>query len=234
MNSNQPLVLVVDDEESILEMIRFVLEQAGMKALTAASPYEAVVLIDDQPPDLILMDWMMPGVSGIELTRRLRKDEKTRDIPILMLTARVTEDDIVTGLEAGADDYLIKPFSPRELQARIKALLRRSSPADENGQLVSGELRMDLLARRIHCGDKEIRLGPTDFRLLEFLMSHPGRVYSRGQLLDHVWGSNAYVEERTVDVHVGRVRKALEKAGIKDCVQTARGHGYLFVAESTA
>jgi two-component system phosphate regulon response regulator PhoB len=228
VSKNQPLVLVVDDEESILEMIRFVLEQAGMKALTAATPYEAVVLIDDHSPDLILMDWMMPGVSGIDLTRRLRKDEKTRDIPILMLTARVTEDDIVTGLEAGADDYLIKPFSPRELQARIKALLRRSSPADENGQLVSGRLRMDLLSRKIHCGDEEIRLGPTDFRLLEFLMTHPGRVYSRAQLLDHVWGANAYVEERTVDVHVGRVRKALEKAGVLDCLQTARGHGYLF------
>jgi two-component system phosphate regulon response regulator PhoB len=225
VSKNQPLVLVVDDEESILEMIRFVLEQAGMKALTAATPYEAVVLIDDHSPDLILMDWMMPGVSGIDLTRRLRKDEKTRDIPILMLTARVTEDDIVTGLEAGADDYLIKPFSPRELQARIKALLRRSSPADENGQLVSGRLRMDLLSRKIHCGDEEIRLGPTDFRLLEFLMTHPGRVYSRAQLLDHVWGANAYVEERTVDVHVGRVRKALEKAGVLDCLQTARGHG---------
>ena len=234
VNSNPPRVLVVDDEAAIRDMIQFALERAELDVQTASDAHEALLRISENRPDIILMDWMMPGVSGIELTRRLRKDEKTRDIPILMLTARVTEDDIVTGLEAGADDYLIKPFSPRELQARIKALLRRSSPADENGQLVSGELRMDLLARRIHCGDKEIRLGPTDFRLLEFLMSHPGRVYSRGQLLDHVWGSNAYVEERTVDVHVGRVRKALEKAGIKDCVQTARGHGYLFVAESTA
>ena len=172
----------------------------------------------------------MPGVSGIELTRRLRKDEKTRDIPILMLTARVTEDDIVTGLEAGADDYLIKPFSPRELQARIKALLRRSSPADENGQLVSGRLRLDLLARKVHCGEEEIRLGPTDFRLLEFLMTHPGRVYSRAQLLDHVWGSNTYVEERTVDVHIRRLRKGLQhpEADCSELIQTVRGTGYRF------
>lgn len=231
MGKRKPRILVVDDEESILEMIRFALERSEMKASTASSAYQAAVMIAEKKPDLILMDWMMPGISGIELTRRLRKDPNTRDIPVIMLTARVTEDDIVTGLEAGADDYLIKPFSPRELEARIRAVLRRTGAEDEEGKLQCGGLTMNLLARRVHYRNKEIKLGPTDFRLLEFLMRNPGRVYSRTQLLDSAWGTNVYLEERTVDVHIGRLRKALQKAGMGNCLQTARGHGYRLTSE---
>ena len=180
------------------------------------------------------MDWMMPGVSGIELTRRLRKDEHTSEIPIIMLTARITEDDKVTGLEAGADDYLIKPFSPRELMARIKAVLRRSGSADEDGILAIGQLQMNTLSRQVYFGDQEIKLGPTDYRLLEFFMNHPQRAYSREQLLNNVWGTNIYIDERTVDVHIRRLRKALEMAGISNYLETVRGHGYRFTAESKA
>jgi two-component system phosphate regulon response regulator PhoB len=224
-------VLVVDDEDAILEMIRFALEQANMQVSTAVNAYEALLCINDNRPDIVLLDWMMPGVSGIELTRRLRKDSSTEDIPIIMLTARVTEDDKVSGLEAGADDYLIKPFSPRELLARINAVMRRSSPVDGSGQLTIGQLQMDTLSRRVLSGGKEIHLGPTDYRLLEFFMTHGGRVYSRSQLLDQVWGTNVYLEERTVDVHVRRLRKALETAGVSSYLQTARGHGYRFLAD---
>ena len=209
MSKKQPSVLVVDDEDAILEMIRFALENGGMTVVTAANAYEALLNINDNRPDIILMDWMMPGVSGIDLTRRLRKDPNTQDIPIIMLTARVTEDDKVTGLDAGADDYLVKPFSPRELMARIHAVLRRSSAVDDNGILACGRLQMDTLARRVLADDREIHLGPTDYRLLEFFMANPGRVFSRTQLLDRVWGANVYLEERTVDVHIRRLRKAL-------------------------
>lgn len=225
-------VLVVDDEQAILEMTRFALEQGGMKAVTASSAYEAILRISEKHPDIVLMDWMMPGISGIELTQRLRKDPKTSEIPIIMLTARITEDDKVTGLEAGADDYLIKPFSPRELMARIRAVLRRCSPVDEEGILRAGELRMETLSRRAFKGDREIRLGPTDFRLLEFFMSHPGRAYSRSHLLDRVWGTGVYLEERTVDVHIRRLRKALEAEGIDCYLQTVRGLGYRFQADT--
>lgn len=229
--NNQPNVLVVDDEAAILDMIRFALEQAGLKAQTAANAYDALLCINDDRPDIILMDWMMPGVSGIELTRRLRKDSNTEDIPIIMLTARVTEDDKVSGLEAGADDYLVKPFSPRELLARIKAVLRRSKPGSKSGQLTAGRLQMDVLSRRVLIDGVEIHLGPTDYRLLEFFMGHPGRVYTRSQLLDRVWGANVYLEERTVDVHIRRLRKALDDAGASSYMQTARGHGYRFLAD---
>jgi two-component system phosphate regulon response regulator PhoB len=226
----QTKVLVVDDEAAILDMIQFALEQAGLQAKTAANAYDALLCINDDRPDIILMDWMMPGVSGIELTRRLRKDSNTEDIPIIMLTARVTEDDKVSGLEAGADDYLIKPFSPRELLARIKAVLRRSKPGSEKGQLTVGRLQMDTLSRRVASNGADIHLGPTDYRLLEFFMGHPGRVYTRGQLLDRVWGANVYLEERTVDVHIRRLRKALDGAGVSAYLQTSRGHGYRFLA----
>lgn len=231
MNRSPTKVLVVDDELAILEMIRFALEQAGLDVETSNSAYDALVSINDDRPDIILMDWMMPGISGVELTRRLRKDPKTEDIPIIMLTARVTENDKVTGLEAGADDYLVKPFSPRELLARIKAVLRRSHPGSESGQMEVGRLLMDLNARRVICDEKEIKLGPTDYRLLEFFMANPGRVFSRNQLLDRVWGANAYLEERTVDVHIRRLRKALEEANASSYLQTARGHGYRFIAD---
>jgi two-component system phosphate regulon response regulator PhoB len=198
----------VDDENAILEMMRFALEQAGLDVETSNSAYDALVSINDDRPDIILMDWMMPGISGVELMRRLRKDPKTEDIPIIMLTARVTENDKVTGLEAGADDYLVKPFSPRELLARIKAVLRRSHPGSESGQMEVGRLLMDLNARRVICDEKEIKLGP-----------------------DRVWGANAYLEERTVDVHIRRLRKALEEANASSYLQTARGHGYRFIAD---
>jgi len=232
VSSKQPNVLVVDDEEAIRDMIRFALEKAGMGVQLAASAQEALVRINEARPDIILLDWMMPGVSGLELTRRLRREAYTEDIPIIMLTARVTEDDKVAGLEAGTDDYVIKPFSPRELLARIRAVTRRSSAADGSGQVAVGRVTLDTLSRRVLDDDgNELRMGPTEYRLLEFFMSHPGRAYSRAQILDHVWGANAYLEERTVDVHIRRLRKALEPARASDYLQTVRGHGYRFLAD---
>jgi two-component system phosphate regulon response regulator PhoB len=231
VNAVQPRVLVVDDEAAIRDMIRFALERAKMDVMTAADAQEALLRISESRPDIILMDWMMPGVSGVELTRRLRRDSYTEDIPIIMLTAKVTEDDKVTGLEAGTDDYVIKPFSPRELLARIRAVLRRSSPANDQGRLTVGALTLDTVSHRILHGDDEIHMGPTEYRLLEFFMGHQGRAYSRSQILDHVWGANAYLEERTVDVHIRRLRKALEPSGTSQYLQTVRGHGYRFLAE---
>ena len=231
MNNHRIKVLVVDDEAAICDMIQFALEQSGFEVQKAASAHEAILRINEQRPDIILMDWMMPGVSGLELTRRLRSDSYTEDIPIIMLTARVTEDDKVTGLEAGTDDYVIKPFSPRELLARIRAVMRRSSPANDRGQLEVGVLTLDTVSRRILADGREIHVGPTQYRLLEFFMSHLGRAYSRSQILDHVWGTNAYLEERTVDVHIRRLRKALEPAMAAQYLQTVRGHGYRFLAD---
>lgn len=231
MNKKQPAVLVVDDEAAIRDMIGFALEQADMNVQSAANASEALLSISGNRPDIILMDWMMPGVSGIELTRRLRKDSFSKDIPIIMLTARVTEDNKVAGLEAGTDDYVIKPFSPRELIARIRAVLRRSSAVDESGRLITGELTLDTIARRLLHDGVEIHVGPTEYRLLEFFMSHAGRSYSRSQLLDHVWGTNAYLEERTVDVHIRRLRKVLGPTGTSHYLQTIRGHGYRFLVE---
>lgn len=231
MGNNQIKVLVVEDEAAIRDMIRFALEKAGMAVQTAANAHESLIRISEDRPDIILMDWMMPSVSGLELTRRLRKDSFTEDIPIIMLTARVSEDDKVAGLEAGTDDYVIKPFSPRELLARIRAVMRRSNPADDQGQIVAGPLSLDTISRRVLVNNEEIQIGPTEYRLLEFFMSHPGRAYSRTQILDHVWGSNAYLEERTVDVHIRRLRKALEPARASEYLQTVRGHGYRFLVE---
>jgi two-component system phosphate regulon response regulator PhoB len=231
LSRQQPNVLVVDDEAAIRDMIQFALEKAGMGVQLASNAHEALLQISESRPDIILMDWMMPGVSGLELTRRLRKDVYTEDIPIIMLTARVTEDDKIAGLEAGTDDYVVKPFSPRELLARIRAVTRRTSPADDRGRLVAGNLTLDTVSRRVLNGDEEIRMGPTEYRLLEFFMGHAGRAYSRSQILDHVWGANAYLEERTVDVHIRRLRKALELAQASKYLQTVRGHGYRFLAE---
>ena len=232
MSTNPPNVLVVDDEEAIRDMIRFALEKAGMAVQLASSAQEALERISETRPDNILLDWMRPGVSGLELTRRLRRDAFTEDIPIIMLTARVTEDDKVAGLEAGTDDYVVKPFSPRELLARIRAVTRRSSAVDEGGRLTEGDLTLDTVSRRVLDGrGDELRMGPTEYRLLEFFMGHPGRAYSRSQILDHVWGANAYLEERTVDVHIRRLRKALEPAGASKYLQTVRGHGYRFLAD---
>jgi two-component system phosphate regulon response regulator PhoB len=233
MSSLQANVLVVDDEPAIREMIAFALQRQGMGVQLACDAHEALLAINNKRPDIILLDWMMPGVSGLELTRRLRRDDLTQDIPIIMLTAKVSEDDKVSGLEAGTDDYVIKPFSPRELLARIKAVLRRSTAADEDGRIRHGELTLDTVSRQVLLGNTEVAMGPTEFRLLEFFMSHPGRSYSRAQLLDHVWGANAYLEERTVDVHIRRLRKALEPSPASQYIQTVRGHGYRFLAEPT-
>jgi two-component system phosphate regulon response regulator PhoB len=234
MTSVQTNVLVVDDEPAIREMIAFALQRQGMSVQLAGDAHEALVAINSQRPDIILLDWMMPGVSGLELTRRLRRDSLTQDIPIIMLTAKVSEDDKVSGLEAGTDDYVIKPFSPRELLARIKAVLRRSTATDEQGRIRHGDLTLDTVSRQVLLDNAEVAMGPTEFRLLEFFMSHPGRSYSRTQLLDHVWGANAYLEERTVDVHIRRLRKALEPSPASTYVQTVRGHGYRFLAEPAA
>lgn len=231
MNSSQAQVLVVDDESAIRDMIQFALRRAGMDVEGAADAKEALSSISDRRPDIILLDWMMPGVSGIELTRRLRREPVTSDIPIIMLTAKITEDDKVAGLEAGTDDYIIKPFSPRELIARINAVLRRTSPADDKGRITTGKLLLDTISRRVIADGQEMHMGPTEYRLLEFFMSNQGRAYSRAQLLDHVWGTNAYLEERTVDVHIRRLRKALQPAELDNYVQTVRGHGYRFLAE---
>jgi two-component system phosphate regulon response regulator PhoB len=220
-------ILVVEDEAPIRQMIAFNLTRAGFDVAEAEDCSQARLRIADSRPDLVLVDWMLPDSSGLELTRTLRRDESVREVPIIMLTARAEERDKVMGLDGGADDYITKPFSPRELLSRINAVLRRAAPpADE--ELQAGELRLDPVSHRVHAGDRELALGPTEYRLLKFLMENPDRVYTRSQLLDYVWGQNVYVEERTVDVHVRRLRKALEESGTDRYVQTVRGSGYRF------
>ncbi len=221
-------ILIVEDEPAIREMVAMALERSGYQILQASTAEEAERVIANGLPTLILLDWMLPGMSGIELARRLRRDEYTRDTPIIMLTARSEEDDRIRGLEVGADDYIAKPFSTRELQARIKAVLRRSQPHDEEGVLSANSLKVDTGSHRVTAADQAVDMGPTEFRLLHFFMSHPERVYSRSQLLDMVWGRGAYVEERTVDVHIRRLRKALEPSGHDNLIQTVRGAGYRF------
>ncbi len=224
-----PYILIVEDEQAIREMTAFALRQAGYHTQEAVDAREAQSLIADQRPDLILLDWMLPSVSGLELARRWKKEELTADIPIVMLTARAEEDDKVRGLETGADDYVTKPFSPRELAARIKAVLRRSAPEGNDDLLRANGLTLDMASHRVTSArGAELEVGPTEYRLLKFFMSHPERVYTRGQLLDRVWGSNVYVEERTIDVHIRRLRKALQPAGYDALVQTVRGAGYRF------
>ncbi|MFO1493909.1 MAG: phosphate regulon transcriptional regulator PhoB [Lysobacterales bacterium] len=221
-------VLVVEDETAIRDMIAFALKRASLVPMLAEDSRGAHHLIAERLPDLILLDWMLPGASGLEFARRLKRDELTKEIPIIMLTARGEEDDRVIGLDAGVDDYIVKPFSTRELIARIRAVLRRTQPHGE-GQTVSlGGLTLDTLSHRVFAQDKPVPLGPTEYRLLAFFMTHPERVYTRGQLLDNVWGSGVYVEERTVDVHIRRLRKSLEPFKLEDYVQTVRGAGYRF------
>jgi len=222
--------LIVEDEQPIREVIAFGLKRAGFAVTEAGNGVKAQASIADERPDLILMDWMLPDISGLELTRRLKRDELTREIPVIMLTARAEELDKVTGLESGADDYLTKPFSPRELKARIDAVLRRSSPLDETLALQVKGLQLDAAGHRVLAGECEIRLGPTEYKMLSFFMTHPDRVYSRSQLLDRVWGANVYVEERTVDVHIRRLRKALEPHDLDGYIQTVRSAGYRFCA----
>lgn len=221
-------ILLVEDEQPIREMVVFALTNAGYEVYQAADARQAQVCIAECLPDLILLDWMLPGISGIDYARRLKKDELTRELPIIMLTARAEEEDKVQGLESGADDYVTKPFSPRELVARIRAVLRRGGPAGEDEILRANGLTLDLASHRVSVGETLLEIGPTEYRLLEFFMSHPERVYSRGQLLDRVWGSNVYVEERTVDVHIRRLRKTLEPHGFDALIQTVRGSGYRF------
>ena len=225
---NTKRILIIEDEQPIREMICFALENAGFEIQEAADARQSQVMIAEALPDLILLDWMLPGVSGIEYARRLKKEDLTKEIPIIMLTARTEEEDKVQGLESGADDYVTKPFSPRELVARIKAVLRRGGPPAEDEILKANELLLDTASHRVSIGEDLLEIGPTEYRLLEFFMSHPERVYSRGQLLDRVWGSNVYVEERTVDVHIRRLRKVLEPHGHDALIQTVRGYGYRF------
>ena len=221
-------ILVVEDEQPIRDLIAFGLRRAGCEVALVEHSQSALASIGDRRPDLILVDWMLPDMSGLDLIRVLRRDANTRDIPIMMLTARAEEADKVTGLDAGADDYLTKPFSARELIARIQAVLRRSAPAGESERVEVEGLVLDQAGHRIVADGKSIPLGPTEYRLLAFLMTHPDRVYARSQLLDRVWGGNVYVEERTVDVHIRRLRKSLEPSGYDRFVQTVRGAGYRF------
>ncbi len=224
----QKRILIVEDEPSIRDMVALALTRAGLEPVHAADASAAQHAIMDAVPDLILLDWMLPGMSGLDLARRLRRDELTRDVPIIMLTARGEENDRVNGLESGVDDYVVKPFSARELVARIKAVLRRSQAEDEDGKVELGGLRIDGAAHRVFAGDTPVTIGPTEYRLLYFFMTHPERVYSRSQLLDNVWGGNVYVEERTIDVHIRRLRTTLQPHGLDNLVQTVRGAGYRF------
>ena len=221
-------ILIVDDEAPIREMVAFALNRADMLCAEAADVKQARVEIMTSMPDLILLDWMLPGVSGIEYARQLRRDPLTQEVPIIMLTARGEEDDRIQGLQSGADDYLVKPFSTRELIARINAVLRRAAPYIETQRLCFGSLTIDIAGHRVQVDSKNLKLGPTEFRLLSFLAAHPDRVYSRRQLLDHVWGGNVYVDERTVDVHIRRIRKSFEPFELQGLIQTVRGSGYRF------
>jgi two-component system phosphate regulon response regulator PhoB len=221
-------ILVVEDEPAIQELISLNLAQAGQTAVLADSAEQALERIQEVLPDLVLLDWMLPGQSGLEFARRLRGDARTKKLPIIMLTARGEEEDKLRGLETGADDYITKPFSVRELQARIKAVLRRRAPEITDDAIEYHGLRLDPASHRITGKGKDLAMGPTEFRLLHFFMTHPERVYSRTQLLDHVWGDHVFIEERTVDVHIRRLRAALTKSGHQTFIQTIRGSGYRF------
>jgi len=221
-------VLVVDDEAPIREMLVFVLEQNGFQAIEAEDYDSAIAAMVEPYPDMVLLDWMLPGGSGIQIAKKFKESEYTRQIPIIMLTARGEEEDKVRGLEVGADDYVTKPFSPKELMARIKAVIRRVSPTSLEEAIEVHGLRLDPISHRVTSEGNELDMGPTEFRLLHFFMTHPERVYSREQLLDQVWGTNVYVEDRTVDVHIRRLRKAIGRLGHDRLVQTVRGAGYRF------
>lgn len=213
-------------------MIAFALRRSGFEVREAADSHQARVQLTDARPDLVLVDWMLPGMSGLELTRFIKREAATRELPVIMLTARAAEGDKVAGLDGGADDYITKPFSPRELLSRINAVLRRTGGAAVGDSVELGGLAMDRAAHRVTCAGTDVALGPTEYRMLEFFMTNPDRVYSRAQLLDRVWGGNVYVEERTIDVHIRRLRQALEVVGKAHLVQTVRGAGYRLSARS--
>ncbi|HLQ02074.1 MAG TPA: phosphate regulon transcriptional regulator PhoB [Burkholderiales bacterium] len=221
-------ILVVEDEPAIQELIAVNLEHAGHQVLRAANVSEAEALVREVLPDLVLLDWMLPGPPGLSFARQLRTDQRTKDIPIIMLTARAQEQDMIAGLEGGADDYVTKPFSPRELLARIKAVMRRRAPQLTDDVVDIAGLKLDPVSHRVSAAGTNVDLGPTEFRMLHFFMTHPERVYSRAQLLDEVWGDHVFVEERTVDVHIRRLRQALEATRHDRLVETVRGTGYRF------
>jgi two-component system, OmpR family, phosphate regulon response regulator PhoB len=221
-------ILLVEDEAPIREMLKFVLEQSGYETIEAEDFNIALEKVVEPYPDLILLDWMLPGGSGVQLAKKLKQHEYTRDIPIIMLTARGEEEDKVRGLEAGADDYVTKPFSPKELIARVKAVIRRVTPTSSEDVIEYQGLKLDPVSHRVTANDTPLDMGPTEFKLLHFFMTHAERVYSREQLLDNVWGTNVYVEDRTVDVHIRRLRKAISENGHDNMIQTVRGAGYRF------
>ncbi|MEC8006388.1 MAG: phosphate regulon transcriptional regulator PhoB [Pseudomonadota bacterium] len=225
MADPKPHVLIVEDEAALVTMLRYNLESEGYRVSEAVDGEEAILLVIEEPPDLILLDWMLPSLSGIEVCRRIRRNESARDVPIIMLTARGEDSDRVRGLDSGADDYITKPFSPRELMARVRAVLRRSQPSDHE-RLVYGDIEMDLARHRVQRGGRDLHLGPTEYRLLRHFLESPGRVFSREQLLDAVWGRDVYVETRTVDVHIRRLRKTLNEGGLPDLIRTVRSAGY--------
>ena len=221
-----PHVLVVEDEDALATLLQYNLDKEGYDVAVAQDGEEALLMVDERMPDLVVLDWMLPKVSGIEVCRRLRSKAETRNIPIILLTARGEESDRIRGLDTGADDYVVKPFSMTELTARIRAVLRRIRPGLAEDRVRQGDIVIDRVAHRVRRAEREVHLGPTEFRLLDYLMQHPGRVFSREQLLDAVWGSDVYVEARTVDVHVGRLRKALNLEAESDPIRTVRSAGY--------
>ncbi|MBR71987.1 MAG: phosphate regulon transcriptional regulatory protein PhoB [Rhodospirillaceae bacterium] len=220
------LALIVEDESSLLTLLRYNLESEGFEVIEAINGEEALILINERLPDIIILDWMLPNLSGIEVCRRVRRNDLARNVPIIMLTARSEENDRIRGLDYGADDYVVKPFSTNELLARIRAVLRRLRPAFSENTLKFSDIEMDLVAHRVMRNGVHIRLGPTEFRLLRHFMEHPKRVFTREQLLDQVWGHEVFIESRTVDVHIRRLRKSLNKAGEKDIIRTVRSAGY--------
>jgi two-component system phosphate regulon response regulator PhoB len=221
-------ILIVEDEPDIQELIAYNVQRAGHEPLKAASAEQALAIVREALPDLVLIDWMLPGMNGVELARSLRGNRRTADIPLIMVTARGTEQDKLEGLGIGADDYMTKPFSPAELNARIKAVLRRRAPQATDDAVEADGLRLDPASHRVTAGNQALALGPTEFRLLHFFMTHPDRVYTRAQLLDQVWGDHVFVEERTVDVHIRRLRKALSASGHDRLIHTVRSAGYRF------
>lgn len=226
-----PHVLVVEDEDALAELLQYNLKKEGFRVSLAADGDEAMILVEERQPDVIVLDWMLPKISGIEVCRRLRSRQETRNLPIIMLTARGEEADRIRGLDTGADDYIVKPFLMKELFARVRAVLRRIRPGLADDKVSHGDITIDRVSHRVLRQGEEIHLGPTEFRLLDYLMQHPGRVFSREQLLDAVWGADVYVEARTVDVHIGRLRKALAKVDGPDPIRTVRSAGYALNAE---